>query len=502
MVLIPTQPNSSRHLERMIFLPVLGVLVAIWGMIVAFTIVERDSTIERATAQLTVTASTLAEFNQLSEKAGSPDATTSNRTAAVWRVLLQYPTADIWIENNGAIISGELPAASGGPYIFVQEDRANSTVHIALSEADVLADWRSTAEWRGGIVAAVSLAFLLMTYFLLRALRQRSVVERKALLAQERAAQLVLYQGQLEETVGQRTSELTVAKGRLEEELAERTAAEQALREHDALLNAVTRSASELLGSNSYGDAIAAVLELIAQTVMVSRVQLNSFASDRDGHLCSTVAHEWCAPNAPATINNPAFHDMDIRTHFPKTVALVLGGEPAVFVVTDIPETYRPIFEKAQMQSFLQIPIMINNKSWGTLTFIDSLRTERKWSWAETDALKTLGGLIGVAIVRARFVKELADANVIVQNSPTILYRLRAEPSFPLIYISQNIVKFGHDPSLLLESPDWAEILIQPEDRAKVGAAMMQLIEKDSQGSTIEFRIRKGDGGVRWVEDR
>ena len=502
MASIPTPPKSSPHLERMIFLPVLGVLVAIWGIVVAFTAVERDQTIERATTQLAITASALADFNELSEKAGSPDATISNRTAAVWRVLLQYPTANIWIENKGGIATGEPPDGAQGPYIFVQEARANAIVHIALPEADVLADWRYTTQWRSGIVAAVSLAFLLMTYFLLRALRQRSAVERKALLAQERAAQLVLYQGQLEETVARRTSELTVAKGRVEVELVERTAAEQALREHDALLNAVTRSASELLGANSYGDAIAVVLELIALTVTVGRVQLNAFTSDSDGHMRSTVAYEWCAPGASATLDNPAFHDMDVRTHFPETVALIVSGEAASFLLRDIPEQYRPIFEKQQMQSFLQIPIMIGHKLWGNMTFVDSFRTERKWSWAETDGLKTLGGLIGVAIARARFVKELADANVIVQNSPTILYRLRAEPSFPLIYISQNIVKFGHDPAQLLASPNWVEVLIHPDDREKVGAAMMQLIEKDSQGATIEFRIRKGDGGLRWVEDR
>ena len=154
------------------------------------------------------------------------------------------------------------------------------------------------------------------------------------------------------------------------------------------------------------------------------------------------------------------------------------------------------------MQSFLQIPVMVSNKLWGVLSFIDSFHAARKWSWAETDALKTLGELIGVAILRARFVKELADANMIVQNSPTILYRLRAEPSFPLAYISQNITKFGHDPANLLNRLNWAENLIDADDRARFGAAMTQLLEKDSQGGMIEFRMRRGDGGLRWVENR
>jgi diguanylate cyclase (GGDEF)-like protein/PAS domain S-box-containing protein len=98
--------------------------------------------------------------------------------------------------------------------------------------------------------------------------------------------------------------------------------------------------------------------------------------------------------------------------------------------------------------------------------------------------------------------KDLSDANIIVQNSPVILYRLRGEPSFPLIYISQNIAKFGHDRAALVASPNWAKSLIDPDDQAKVGAAMARVLEKDSQGASIEFRLRTGDGACRWVENR
>jgi diguanylate cyclase (GGDEF)-like protein/PAS domain S-box-containing protein len=98
--------------------------------------------------------------------------------------------------------------------------------------------------------------------------------------------------------------------------------------------------------------------------------------------------------------------------------------------------------------------------------------------------------------------KELSDANIIVQNSPTILYRLRGEPSFPLMYISHNITKFGHDAAQLVASANWAKALINPDDQAKVDAAMARVLEKDAQGASIEFRLRTGDGTYRWVENR
>ena len=98
--------------------------------------------------------------------------------------------------------------------------------------------------------------------------------------------------------------------------------------------------------------------------------------------------------------------------------------------------------------------------------------------------------------------RELSNANIIVQNSPVVLYRLKGEPSFPLIYISHNITKLGHEPQSLVASPHWAERLIHPEDQAKVGEAMERTLNKDAEGATIEFRLRTGDGTLRWVENR
>jgi diguanylate cyclase (GGDEF)-like protein/PAS domain S-box-containing protein len=121
-----------------------------------------------------------------------------------------------------------------------------------------------------------------------------------------------------------------------------------------------------------------------------------------------------------------------------------------------------------------------------------------KWQMTEQAAFK-MSRLEEAVEERTR---ELSNANIIVQNSPVILYRLRGEPAFPLIYISHNITKLGHDPQALLASPSWAQILIHPEDQAKVGEAMARILEKDAQGASIEFRLCAGDGSLRWVENR
>jgi diguanylate cyclase (GGDEF)-like protein/PAS domain S-box-containing protein len=121
-----------------------------------------------------------------------------------------------------------------------------------------------------------------------------------------------------------------------------------------------------------------------------------------------------------------------------------------------------------------------------------------KWQMTEQAAFK-MTSLEEAVEARTR---DLSNANIIVQNSPVILYRLRGEPAFPLIYISHNITKLGHDPQTLLNSPSWAQTLIDPDDQAKVGEAMARMLDKDAQGASIEFRLLTGSGALRWVENR
>jgi diguanylate cyclase (GGDEF)-like protein/PAS domain S-box-containing protein len=128
--------------------------------------------------------------------------------------------------------------------------------------------------------------------------------------------------------------------------------------------------------------------------------------------------------------------------------------------------------------------------------FANALTT--KWKLSEQAAFK-MSTLEQAVEERTR---ELSNANIIVQNSPVILYRLRGEPSFPLIYISHNITKLGYEPETLLGSPNWAQHLIHPDDQPKVGEAMARVLEKDAQGASIEFRLCAGDGSLHWVENR
>jgi diguanylate cyclase (GGDEF)-like protein/PAS domain S-box-containing protein len=492
---VPVPPR--RNLYRLIFLPVIGALATAWALLIAGTVADRKSVLDRAQIQLAGTVATLADFNELAEKspAATAESANSERTAAIWRALLEYPAASIWIVSHGAVSAGQPPPPGAGPQIVAEEARDDFTVDAALPEAEALTAWRNAARRRSAVALIISISFLAVTEVLARVLRSRSRAEREAAAERERSLQLAQYQATLEQTIAERTAELQA-------ELAERKIAQERLHQHDALLNAVTRSAAELLGSHSQEDATAVVLELIGKTIGVSRVQLNEVTPDAQGHLRLSMRSEWCAPGMRPLVDDAAFRDVDLNEHLPKLVGPLLANKPVSLEAADFSSKYRAAIDDAGMRWMLHIPLTVEGRLWGSCRYIDSGTARRQWTWAETDVLKTLAELIGVAMTRARYVKELADANTIVQNSPTILYRVRGEPSFPLIYVSANVAKLGYDAHKMLGRSNWFQMIVDPADQAKVGAAMMQTLEPNAKGGAIEFRTRTGNGTVRWVESR
>ncbi len=323
-------------------------------------------------------------------------------------------------------------------------------------------------------------------------------------VVQDRDTLLAQHQARLEETVRRRTGELNDANLNLGKELSERKAAQDVLHAHDAMLKAVASSAGVLLGSVNLNDAIVSVLELMGQTLAVGRVLLASIVTDSAGHLRSSVRQEWFAPGLARRWDDPLLKEVDLTSLLPSLAAGSLLGERATLVLADMPAPARALFAHDGVMSMLFIPVMAEGKLWGGLWFMDSAPVARVWSWAETDTLASLAGLIGVSNVRQRYVRELADANTIVQNSPTVLFRIKGDPLLKLTYISHNIKKFGIDPKtiLMMSINSILPILVHPDDLKRVFETMQSLVTNTAEGLMIEFRLMQPAGGFRWVETR
>ncbi|HXL97146.1 MAG TPA: hypothetical protein VN925_02160, partial [Steroidobacteraceae bacterium] len=190
---------STRRFAQLIFVPVVLALIGVWALLFNLTMSERRATLQQVQSQLTFTVATLADFNELAQltHGGGGGDTNASRTAAMWRALLQYPSASIWVEDHGVLSAGQPPQGDRAALIVVEERRGDWSVHAALPRKDALAEWQRGVWQRGIITALISLAFLSVTGYLSRTLRERSDAERERAAEQERGLQLAQYRSQL-----------------------------------------------------------------------------------------------------------------------------------------------------------------------------------------------------------------------------------------------------------------------------------------------------------------
>jgi diguanylate cyclase (GGDEF)-like protein/PAS domain S-box-containing protein len=273
--------------------------------------------------------------------------------------------------------------------------------------------------------------------------------------------------------------------------------------EREQLLQAVTHCAAQIGIATDLRQAITHSLNILARAVDVDRMLLmEALPEQSETPMPRMVLRNfWHGPDTPLQLAQIA-HAMAMNPD-PEVAAwmeplkrgIAVGGQ-----LSTTQDGLKNLFLRLQVCSVLLVPIMVDGRYWGHIG-LDACRRERVWSGAEVDVLRILADLIGTAITRERYLAELARADTIVQSSPTILYRLRGEPNLPMIYVSKNIARLGHEPAQLLNTPTLYRSLIHPEDREPVRLAMDRLLQRNAPASSLEFRMLSKDGSVRWFEN-
>ena len=292
------------------------------------------------------------------------------------------------------------------------------------------------------------------------------------------------------------------AEGRLiaiEGILTDITERKSAAQRRDVILEAVAASAKELLRASDLQQSLPNVIKRIGQATGVDRAHI--FEVDTSTPAGRVLQHYlWSAPGVPtspllAAVKGAAMAEVGFGPWLPR----LANGETIVGHVRDFDKPVRDLFNQLGTQSVLTVPVRVDGHWWGHLGF-DDCRTDREWSPTEVDTLETLAEMVGAAVARTSHLKTLADANRIVENSATILYRLDLKPPFPLIFVSQNVSRYGYQADELLARPErWAQ-LVDPADLP----AMIDDIQSISAGkidsNQKEFRLRKPDGSIVWFE--
>jgi len=104
--------------------------------------------------------------------------------------------------------------------------------------------------------------------------------------------------------------------------------------------------------------------------------------------------------------------------------------------------------------------------------------------------------------LRDRTDEALRLAEMIIAQSPVVLFRRRAGKKPTLVYVSSNMIQFGYAAEELLSGRIAFSEIVHPDDRDRLAEEVKAFAEADVEEYTQSYRLVTRSGEVRWVEDR
>lgn len=190
--------------------------------------------------------------------------------------------------------------------------------------------------------------------------------------------------------------DITILK-QTEEELVKKT----------TLLRGVAEASNKLLSLDSFYKRITQALEIIGMAAEVDRVYIfENMIDPKSKDVITSQIYEWTSPGTTPQIENSelqklSYSKLGLEAEFEQ----LKSGNPISFLVKNIPESKRELFEKQNIQSLLIMPVEIAGTFWGFVGF-DECGYERDWDESEIAILKIIASDIGGAFTR----KVIEDA--------------------------------------------------------------------------------------------
>jgi PAS domain S-box-containing protein len=181
-----------------------------------------------------------------------------------------------------------------------------------------------------------------------------------------------------------------------------RERAERDLRRRDAILEAVSTVAERLVSVPSWRETADDLLERLGRAAGASRAYLFECGMRPDGTRVASQLFEWVAEGITPELGNELMQDMAFgEVGLERLEDAGARNELFAGKVRDFPTAERELFAAQDICSIATVPIHVDGDWWGFIGF-DDCATERDWSAAELDALRTAASLLAAAIRRER----------------------------------------------------------------------------------------------------
>ncbi len=291
---------------------------------------------------------------------------------------------------------------------------------------------------------------------------------------------------------------LTAIEG-ISVDVDERVNTEAELRRYNSLLDAVTQSVATLLTKSTVAEAVAIALAYIGKSTGEHRILIFQCPKQYDGRYFD-LRFAWSKTDEPVRTFDQIIGG-EAAPDLMKWFAPLGDGKALIATLETAPESLKRIMRFNETTSLLLVPIFVDGTWWGHVS-IEGHAVPRIWQEPEIALFRTLANLIGASIAREQYLEALANADRIVDNSNTILFRGRPQQPMPLDYISQNLRRYGYEAAKFLAAPLLYLDYIHPDDRQALAEAQRRAASESAQAGTVEFRFKTLDGDYRWIESR
>ncbi len=182
----------------------------------------------------------------------------------------------------------------------------------------------------------------------------------------------------------------------------EKTRLFEEARRRDAILEALAYASGQLLMPGAADDAMPDLLAALGTAANVSRAYIFFNHAAPDGAPLASLRYEWTAPGVPSQQVQPDWQDLPyVSGGLRRWMEVLAAGRPLDGLVRELPPPERGRLERLGVLSVAIVPIFSGGDWWGWLGFDDCV-TERVWSAAEIEALKSTASALGAYLTRQR----------------------------------------------------------------------------------------------------
>jgi PAS domain S-box-containing protein len=253
---------------------------------------------------------------------------------------------------------------------------------------------------------------------------------------------------------------------------------EDALHRRNAILEAVNTIAEQCLRMDDVHETLETLLETLGRAFDVNHVYLlnQQAATQQDPSELPLQHAQWLAAEMVGT--NAGARLQHMPTHaalWSRWEQTLRQGSPIHGRVGKFPLSERRALAQQGIRSLIVVPIFIGQEWWGYLGLHDCMH-ERVWSAVERNALHTVAGIIGTALLRRQ---HASSAPSVHNNASNVQHLFESLPDMLLVLDSNGYI-IEHNPAVTRQLGYPASALqgmhllhLLPTDQRELGEAFL-----------------------------